>query len=68
MINQLSFYYSLGKQTGKAQRQRVSTTSQFKYLTLALAVETPEDRKAARAEFDRGYRDENPPMPPSYFK
>ena len=58
MINSLEVYFEVGVKTGKAAKVQDWSLAKFHqaWLTKAYALETPDDRLLAAAEFKRGYQ------------
>lgn len=58
MLNTLEFYFDIGKKVATARNERDESRAIFEmdYLRRALGCETREDRPAARASYDAGFK------------
>lgn len=58
MLNTLEFYFDIGKKVAVARNERDEARAMFErdYFTRALGVEKRDDKPAARASYDAGYK------------
>ena len=59
MLNTLEFYFDIGKKVAVARNERDESRALFEmdYLRRALGCEKREDRPAARAAYDAGFKE-----------
>jgi hypothetical protein len=59
MLNTIGFYFDIGKKVATARNERDEARAVFEmdYLRRALGVEKREDRPAARAAYDAGFKE-----------
>jgi hypothetical protein len=59
MLNPISFYFDIGKKVATARNERDESRAIFEmdYLRRALGVEKRDDRPAARAAYDAGFKE-----------
>ena len=69
MINDESLYYDTAAKAALARRHRDESTYRFHrdWFHQARMLETAEDRAAADAAWERGYKDNTPVRKPEYF-
>jgi hypothetical protein len=70
MLNTLDFYFDIGKKVAVARNERDESRAIFEmdYLRRALGVEKREDKPAARAAYDAGFKEYRNVPRVEYFK
>lgn len=70
MINSIEAYKEAGLRAGTAMRQRDASRydHEKRWFSQAKSMEKEQDRPAAQAAWEDGYRDGNPPRAPEHFR
>jgi len=70
MLNNLEFYFDIGKKVAVARNERDESRAIFEmdYLRRALGVDKREDKPAARAAYDAGFKAFRNTPTVEYFK